>query len=72
VAYLISTETNPTALAYRAAIDPQGPHFDRGAVETADRMEIWGSSFSDPGDDYTEFVLFAGDHEVARKRVAGY
>ena len=72
MAYIIATVENPTELAYKASIDPQGPRFDRGVVEKAGKMEIWGSSFSDPGDDYTEFVLFADGREVARKRVAGY
>lgn len=52
---------------------PFGPGFPATKVEAAARMEVWGSSFSDPGGDYCEFRLFddAG-RQIAQARVDGY
>ena len=45
---------------------------DQTEVEKADRYEIWGSSFNDPGADFNELVLFKNNAEIYRKRIAGY
>jgi len=51
---------------------PFGPGFDQETVEQADSMQVWGSSFDDPGADFVEFQLFNGDKMIAKKRVGGY
>jgi hypothetical protein len=37
---------------------PFGPGFSADEVARATKMESWGSSFSDPGDDFCLFKLF--------------
>ena len=51
---------------------PFGPDFELAIAEKADRLEVWGSSFSDPGPDFCEFRLFKGDEQIGTKRVDGY
>jgi len=52
---------------------PFGPGFPEAKVEGAARMEVWGSSFSDAGDDYCEFRLFDdGGRRIASARVDGF
>lgn len=51
---------------------PFGPGFTEIPKGTA-RMEIWGTSFSDSGPDFTEFRLVTQSGEIlASKRVDGY
>ncbi len=36
-------------------------------------VEVWGSSFNDPGDDWCEFRMFAADdQELGSYRFSGY
>ena len=36
-------------------------------------METWGTSFNDPGDDFTEFRVFdANNQRITTGRVSGY
>jgi len=52
---------------------PFGPGLFPAEVVHAERMEIWGTSASDPGSDYVEFRLVDKDGEVIRtKKVDGY
>jgi len=51
---------------------PFGPGFTPGEVSEATRMEVWGSSFKDDGDDYCEFRLFKDNELIATRRVEGY
>jgi len=51
---------------------PFGPGFDESLARKADRLEVWGSSFDDPGDDFCLFKLYWGDQKLGTKRVAGY
>lgn len=71
--YLFSEITDPDAV-YREATapPPMGPGFGPDVAVGADRLEVWGSLFSDPGDDWCEFRLFRGSEEIARRRVRGY
>lgn len=62
-------------LMRKMAVDrpPFGPGFTENELECAKIMEIEGSSFSDPGPDYCDFILKdAEGKELARKRVDGY
>ena len=49
-----------------------GVHFSDEEVEHADRCELWGSSFSDPGGDFCEYRLMKEDRVIARRRTIGY
>jgi len=51
---------------------PFGPGVDQAMADKATVMEIWGSVFNEPGPDFCEFVIKAGDVEIARERVEGY
>jgi len=52
---------------------PFGPGFPGAKVEVAERMEVWGSGFNDPGPDFCEFRLFdAEGRKIASRRVDGY
>lgn len=52
---------------------PFGPGFSAAKADAAERMEVWGSSFSDPGPDYCEFRLFDSEgRQIDRRRVDGY
>ena len=41
-------------------------------LEQADRLEVWSSSFNDPGPDFSEFRLMAGQERLAAFRQGGY
>lgn len=42
-------------------------------IDEAARFEIWGTSFSDQGDDYTELYLFdENDNKIYTERCNGY
>lgn len=50
---------------------PLGPGLT--IIEWVDRLELWGSSFSDPGDDWCEWRIY--DAEGAKRfthRIPGY
>lgn len=52
---------------------PFGPGFSEAKAEQAERMEVWGSSFSDPGPDYCEFRLFDSEgRQIGSRVVDGY
>jgi hypothetical protein len=48
------------------------PKFTLDEVKDADKMEHWGSSFNDPGDDFNEFRVIKNDEIILTKRVDGY
>lgn len=69
MAYLIET------IVDRAKMDETcSRHAPRlvGQVEQADRLEVWGSGFSDPGPDWCELRLMNDGVVVAKSREAGY
>jgi len=52
---------------------PEGPGFDISLVLRAEYMEVWGTSATDPGEDYTEFRLKASDGSLLEdKRISGF
>jgi len=54
---------------------PCGPgrRFEPDQVEAAVLMEIHGSDFNEPGDDYCLFILKDEiGREIAQRRIAGY
>ena len=52
--YIIETTTDTDRMLKPR---PSGPGFSPDEALAASRMEIWGSSFSDPGDDWCEYRL---------------
>ena len=71
--YKVNEIIGADAVAQQAVVPkPVGPGFAAGQVKGATRMEIWGTSFHDPGPDYTEFRLFKGDRFLASSRIDGY
>ena len=49
-----------------------GPGLPEEHALDIDALEVWGSSFEDDGDDWTEFKAFRGDIQVGTWRVSGY
>lgn len=69
MAYLVETITEkPKMYKPFGARNP----FPDEQVQAADRLEIIGSSFEDPGDDWCEFRLMKGQECIASQRCAGY
>jgi hypothetical protein len=48
------------------------PKFTLDEVKEAERLEVWGSSFNDPGDDFCEFRVIKNNETILTKRVDGY
>lgn len=42
------------------------------SAKRADTLEVWGSSFDDPGPDYCKYILRKGGVIIAEYRVEGY
>ena len=52
---------------------PFGPGFPDAVTARTERLEVWGSSFNDPGHDFCLFRAFdAAGQMVAERRIAGY
>ena len=59
----------------RSFLDRQirGPHFNEEQINAAQRLEVWASSFSDLGPDYTQWKLINEKRQIiAEQRVDGY
>lgn len=70
--YLIRTNIQPTLTEEAMKRKPFGPGFSKILAETADRMEVWGTSFDDDGPDCCVFRLFKGNKEIATTTVNDY
>jgi hypothetical protein len=66
-----NTPETRTEFVQEAARSPLGPCFEKRAAYYADKMEVWGSSFTDEGEDFCEFRLFFGKKFIT-KRMNGY
>ena len=52
---------------------PFGPGFGEDVRAAVEKLEVWGTSASDPGADYCEFRAFdAQGTAIGTKRVDGY
>ena len=51
---------------------PFGPGFSPEQIAQATTLEIWHSSFKDPGPDWTEFRLLANGRQLASQKQVGY
>jgi len=58
---------------YEAEKTPPYLKFEKRDIERAETLEAWGTSFTDPGPDYTEFKLIdEGGEVLVSTRVEGY
>lgn len=71
MAYLVKTAEGQKEIAL-ALKDPFAPQFPAHCIEQADRLEIWSSSFSDPGEDWDDYRLFADGEKIDCHRTKGY
>jgi|TARA_B100001971_G_C17644081_1_gene264805 hypothetical protein len=56
-----------------AASRPFGMGLAKDIADKVEKLEVWGTSFSDPGPDYTEMVAYdAEGTKLATVRHAGY
>jgi len=49
-----------------------GVKFSDDEIAQADRMEVWGSSFKDPGPDFCEYRLVKDGETFAKQRTEAY
>lgn len=69
MAHLIDTHRDKPTMANPFT----GVTFTSEQVEQADRVEIWGSDFSEADGDYCMYRLMAGESKViAERRMDGY
>jgi len=65
--------TGGRARKQAAATPPFGPCFSEEIVEKIETLEVHGSSISDAGPDYCEFLAFdAKGEQIGTKRIGGY
>jgi hypothetical protein len=70
--YLQSTITNPQEILTEATRSvPFGAGFSKELAESADKMEVWCSSFND-NDEFCEFKLYKKNQIIAKRRIDGY
>jgi len=71
--YLIERVEGTTLKKKAMESRPFGPGFPENLVKNAVRMEVWGSSFNDPGPDCCKFKLLdCEDRLIAEVEVGGY
>lgn len=69
--YLVETRTSTETIRSILNIHCKGKFTDE-EVARAERLDVLGSAFSDPGDDWCEYRLVFSETEVKAHRVAGY
>ena len=69
--YLIETLTEDVA-EQATMKKPSGPGFTKEEAEQAEKMQVWGTNFSDLGKDFCEFKLLKDGEVFATERVEGY
>lgn len=71
--HLIHRGTGVAARELAASSPPFGPGFRDDVVSRVETVEVWGTSFDDPGQDFCEFrALDAAGSEIGRIRIGGY
>lgn len=66
-------KTKEAAQAVAGTSPPFGPGFSQDTVEKTATLEVWGSSFKDPGEDWCEFRAFdENGNEIDKQRLGGY
>jgi hypothetical protein len=69
--YLIETKSGDAAKKAAAEKPPFGPGFRSTVCENTHTLEVWGSSFSDQGEDYTLFKSKDQDGTVLAQQTIG-
>ena len=70
--HLIRKLTGAEARLAATDAPPFGPGVGEEKALDIDALEVWGSSFDDPGEDWCEFRAFNGDRPLGAWRVPGY
>lgn len=70
--YCVKHITADAMMSAATEMPPLGPGFSSEEAAQADTLEMWGTSFSDPGDDFVEYRLLKEGQIVHTKRFAGY
>ena len=69
----IEKHSGDTAREKAIASPPFGPEFDSETAAGIETLEIWGSSFTDPGPDCCEFRAFDSTGTlISRRTLGGY
>lgn len=70
--YLLKSVEGSEMVGEATSPAPFGPGFAKEEIAQADRMEVWCSSFGDPGSDFNEFRLLKDNSVLASRRIEGY
>ena len=71
--HLVEKHTGDTARKTAIESPPFGPGFDAGIAAKIETLEVWGSSFKDPGSDCCEFRAFDSTGAlIGRRTIGGY
>lgn len=71
--HLIHRGTGEAARELAGSPPPLGPAFGPGVASQTETIEVWGTSFDDPGRDFCEFrAMDAAGREIGRMRLGGY
>lgn len=71
--YLIDTVQGDALASAATRTPPCGPGFTAADLAAASTLQIWGSSFNDPGEDWCEYRLFdAQGRQIGSRRLGGY
>lgn len=71
--HLIESRDGARAKAAAEERSPFGPGFPESVAKRTEKLEVWGSSFGDPGTDFCLFRAFdAAGQVVAERKIAGY
>jgi len=69
--YLFETQTGKTKIRDKLENYCKG-QFTEDEIQGAEKLEIWGSSFNDPGEDWCEYRLFFPGGKQKAIRIPGY
>ena len=71
--YKIAEYKGPTAKKYAKERAPYGMGLSEGLSERADAVIVWGSTFEDPGEDFTRMVAWDAEGiKLATITIEGY
>lgn len=71
--YRGDTKTGEAAKKFAAGGYPFGPGWSEEIVDRIHTVEVWHSSFTDPGEDFNLFKGFDADGNlVTEKKIGGY
>ncbi len=62
----------PEGQAHARTTPPFGPGFAQSLVDSATRLEAWGTTFHHASEDFVEFRLWQHEHLLATRKIPGY